>query len=301
MSNKSDTILDEAIVHSPAKVNLMLSIHGRRQDGFHELTSLMCALKFGDTLTIRKRDSGKDVLHCSDSAVPSGSENLILRAASAFRTQMDQAAHFEFHLEKRIPMGAGLGGGSSNAVAALSGINQLLGEPLNQQKLNELAAQLGSDCPFFVDAKPAWIYGRGERINLLNEDLREQLQGIPLVLFKPNFAVNTAWAFECLAATAAKNYQPEPVDATGLEDSIRTKAYDALVWNSFEKPIGSKYLALPTLLDQLRGVGIVCAMSGSGSSCFALPNSGNLSSERIKEIVVDAWGEDIFWVETSIS
>lgn len=293
-------ISQEATIHSPAKVNLMLSVHGRRPDGFHELTSLMVALKFGDTLTIQTRDSGEDVLCCSDPAVPSGPENLVLRAASAFRDRSKRAVYFEFHLKKRIPMGAGLGGGSSNAVAALSGMNQLLGEPLDKKTLQELAAELGSDCPFFIDAKPAWIYGRGERIEPLDVALCKQLQGMSLVLFKPNFSVSTAWAFARLAANAAGNYRPEPVDTNGLEDSIRAGALDALLYNTFEKPVGNKYLAIPTLLDQLRAAGVLCMMSGSGSSCFALPEYRNVRSEQIREMVSNAWGENVFCVETSI-
>lgn len=293
-------VLNEIKIHSPAKVNLMLSVHGRRPDGFHELTSLMVALKFGDTLTVRIRNANEDALQCSDPAVPSGAENLVLRAASAFRECLGHSVYFEFHLEKRIPMGAGLGGGSGNAVAALKGMNQLLGEPLNKETLHELAAELGSDCPFFIDAKPAWIYGRGERIEPLDVSLCEQLQGMPLVLFKPNFAVNTAWAFQRLAANASDNYRPEPVDTKGLEDSIRAGGFNDLLFNSFETPVGKKYVALPTLLDQLRAAGVVCMMSGSGSSCFALPESGRVEAKQIKEIVLNGWGEAVFWVETSI-
>ncbi len=296
-----DSIPINVTVTSPAKVNLTLSVHGRRPDGFHELTSLMVPLEFGDTLTIHTSNSDKDVLRCSNPAVPLGSENLILKAAHAFRARSNQAAYFKFHLEKKIPMGGGLGGGSSNAVAALSGMNQLLDKPLSTEALHELSAQLGSDCPFFIDAKPAWIYGRGERIEPLNQDLSDQLKGVPLVLFKPNFSVNTAWAFGCLAANAAENYQPDPVDVVHLESSIRSGALDTLVCNAFEKPVGSKYLALPTLLHKLRTAGATCAMSGSGSSCFAIPDSKNFSSEQIKEVVLDAWGENVFWVETFIS
>lgn len=278
----------------------MLSVHGRRPDGFHELTSLMVALKFGDTLTVRIRNANEDVLRCSDPAVPSGAENLVLRAASAFRECLGQSVYFEFHLEKRIPMGAGLGGGSGNAVAALKGMNRLLGEPLNKETLHELASKLGSDCPFFIDAKPAWIYGRGERIEPLDVSLCEQLQGMPLVLFKPNFAVNTAWAFQRLATNASDNYRPEPVDTKGMEDSIRAGGLNDLLYNSFETPVGKKYVALPTLLDQLRTAGVACMMSGSGSSCFALPESGSVDPKQIKEIVLNGWGEAVFWVETSI-
>lgn len=279
----------------------MLSVHGRRSDGFHELTSLMVALKFGDTLTVRRTHSNEDMLHCSGTEVPVGPENLVLKAASAFRARLERAVYFEFHLEKRIPMGAGFGGGSGNAATALSGMNQLLDKPLDKEALCELSAALGSDCPFFIEAKPAWVYGRGERIEPLDAALCEQLRGVPLIVFKPNYSVNTAWAYERLAANALESYQPEPVDTAGLEDLIRTGALDAVLCNTFEKPVGKKYVALPALLDLLRVEGIVCRMSGSGSGCFALPDSGSVGPELIKERVVDAWGEDIFWVETSIT
>jgi len=290
----------ETIVHSPAKVNLMLSVHGRRPDGFHELTSLMCALRFGDTLTIRLRHSNEDRLNCSNPAIPSGSENLVLRAASAFRERSKQAVYFEFNLEKRIPAGAGFGGGSGNAVAALSGMNQLLNNPLDAQALHALAAELGSDCPFFIKATPAWIYGRGERIVPLAADLCEKLRGTPIVLFKPHFGVSTGWAYECLADGAGKYYRPGPVDTQRMEAFIRDGNLSTLLCNTFEIPVGKKYLAIPTLLEQLRSSGAVCMMSGSGSGCFALPKCGKLSFEQLEQTIKDAWGEEVFWVETSI-
>lgn len=278
----------------------MLSVHGRRTDGFHELTSLMVALKFGDTLTVRVTDSGKDILVCSNPDVPASSDNLVLKAAEIFRARLKGAACFEFNLEKRIPMGAGFGGGSGNAVAALAGMNQLLESPLKKEILYELAAELGSDCSFFVEAAPAWTYGRGERVELLNAELCEQLRGMPVVLLKPNFDVNTAWAYKCLVANAPESYQPDPVDVARLEESIKTEALDTILYNSFEVPVGKKYIALPTLLSQLRAAGVVCMMSGSGSGCFILPEYSDIGLLKIKEMVMNAWGETVFWVETSI-
>lgn len=300
VQNQFRTVFDDITIHSPAKVNLMLSVHGRRSDGFHELTSLMVALKFGDTLTVRVSSSGEDTLVCSNPGVPTGQENLVLRAASVFRARLERAVYFEFHLEKRIPMGAGFGGGSGNAVAALSGMNQLLGNPLKKQMLADLAAGLGSDCAFFIDALPAWIYGRGERIELVDTELCNLLSGMPVALFKPDFGVNTAWAYERLAANAPESYQPDPVDTARLEAAVRNGTPEALLSNSFENPVGEKFISLPTLLGQLREAGAFTMMSGSGSGCFALPGRGNASLEQIKEMVVNAWGEKVFWVETSV-
>ena len=261
----------------------------------------MVALSFGDTLTVRIAEAGKkDTLTCSNEEVPVNSDNLVLRAAAAYRARLKCTDCFEFHLEKQIPVGAGLGGGSGNAVAALSGMNQLLENPLEKETLYELAAELGSDCSFFVDALPAWMYGRGERIEPLDKALCEQLSGMPIVLFKPDFRVNTSWAYQCLAANAPENYHPDPVNKARLEASLKAGDLDALLCNSFETPVGKKYVALPTLLDQLRKAGVVCMMSGSGSSCFALPSYSDVTLEQIKAMVVNAWSKEVFWVETSI-
>ena len=106
-------------LESPAKINLMLSVHGQRNDGFHALTSVVASLVFGDTLIASLNEAGVDRLKCSDSAVPSGVANLIVKAAVAFREELGENIYFDFDLDKQIPMGAGMGGGSSNAAVAL--------------------------------------------------------------------------------------------------------------------------------------------------------------------------------------
>ena len=277
----------------------MLSVHGRREDGFHALTSLVVALEFGDTLTIRMSESA-DVLRCSDPAVPLGPENLVLKAAVAFRARLGREVTFEFDLDKRIPMGAGLGGGSGNAAVALRGMNQLSGEPFTNDVLCEIAAELGSDCPFFIEGNPALMSGRGEVIEPLEAALAERLRGTRMVLFRPDFGVETAWAYGRLAAGAPECYESEAVGVARLERFIETGALGDVLYNSFEGPVGSKYLAISTLLEQLRASGVECLMSGSGSCCFALLEENGAGAEKIEGIVRDAWGEAVFWVETSI-
>ena len=271
----------------------------RRTDGFHELTSLVVALKFGDTLTIRRGGSA-DVLRCSDPMVPLGLENLVLKAAAVFRARLGRAEHFEFDLDKRIPMGAGLGGGSGNAAVALCGMNQLSGEPFSNQVLCELAAQLGSDCPFFIEGQPAWMRGRGEVIEPLAAEVAERLHGTRLVLFRPDFGVETASAYDRLAVGAPDSYEPEAEGVARIERFIESGALGELLFNSFEDPVGSKYLAISTLLAQLRAAGVECLMSGSGSCCFALLEKNGPDVGQIEGIVREAWGDEVFWVETSI-
>lgn len=277
----------------------MLSVHGRRADGFHALTSLVVALEFGDTLTIRTSETA-DVLRCSDPAVPLGPENLVLKAAASFRERLGRAVHFEFDLDKRIPMGAGLGGGSGNAAVALRGMNQLSGEPFTSDVLCEMAAELGSDCPFFIEGSPAWMRGRGEVIEPLETALAERLRGTRLVLFRPDFGVETAGAYARLAAGSPGSYESEAAGMARLERLIETGVLGDVLYNSFEAPVGRKYLAISTLLARLRAAGVECLMSGSGSCCFALLGENGAGSKEIERIVRDAWGEAVFWVETSI-
>ncbi|CAA6692316.1 4-diphosphocytidyl-2-C-methyl-D-erythritol kinase (EC [Lentimonas sp. CC19] len=277
----------------------MLSVHGKRGDGFHALTSLVVALEFGDTLTIRPSDSA-DVLRCSDAAVPLGPENLVLKAAAAFRARLEREVFFEFDLDKRIPMGAGLGGGSGNAAVALRGMNELLGEPFKNEILCEIAAELGSDCPFFIEGVPAWMRGRGEVIEPLETGLAERLRGTRLVLFRPDFGVETAWAYGRLVAGAPQTYETEAAGVARLERFVENGDLGDVLYNSFEAPVGSKYLAISTLLANLREQGVACLMSGSGSCCFALLEKEGVSAEEIGRFVRDAWGEGVFWVETSI-
>lgn len=300
MSINAKTSTGELRLPSPAKINLMLSVHGKRADGFHALTSLVVALGFGDTLTIRP-SRAEDVLHCSDPVVPLGPENLVLKAAAAIRERLCREVFFEFTLDKQIPMGAGLGGGSGNAAVALRGMNQLLGVPFSNAELHEIAAELGSDCPFFVESAPALISGRGEVVEPLVASVAAGLRGKRLVLFCPDFAVKTPWAYECLAAGAPKTYEPVANSAARIERYIQQGALADLLYNSFEVPVGQKYLAISTLLEQLRDAGVACLMSGSGSCCFALLEKNGPAAGEIQRIVRDAWGETVFWVETLIS
>jgi 4-diphosphocytidyl-2-C-methyl-D-erythritol kinase len=290
---------DVLTLASPAKVNLMLSVHGRRADGFHALTSLVVALDFGDVLTMRAGASA-DVLRCSDPAVPLGPENLILKAAAAFRARLGCDTYFEFDLEKRIPMGAGLGGGSGNAAVAVRGMNTLLGAPLSDAELSALAAEIGSDCPFFIAAKPALMRGRGEVIEPLDDALAAGLRGTRLVLFRPEYGVETGWAYGRLAAGAPASYEREPTALARLDRFYQTERCAELLFNSFEAPVGAKYVGIAALLAQLRAAGVDCLLSGSGSCCFALLQPGGVSTEQIVQIVRDAWGAGVFWVETSI-
>ena len=277
----------------------MLSVHGRRNDGFHALTSLVAPLEFGDYLTIREAAS-HDQLLCSDPRVPIGDKNLILQAATAFRSACGRAPYFLFELEKHIPMQAGLGGGSSNAAVALRGMNQWMGHPLSHADLLELAAQIGSDCPFFIDAKPAVIRGRGEIVEPLLPELSVHVAQAKLLLFRPELGVDTAWAYQQPAGLAPSGYESEAVAQQRLQQFDQDGDWSALMVNSLELPVGTKYLAIPCLLQRLRDAGVDCMLSGSGSCCVARVAS-EAQVEKVSKIIRDAWGDAVFVVETSVA
>src|SRR5215471_12047279 len=151
---------------SPCKINLLLNILGRRTDGFHELETVMYPISYFDQLTFAPRTEGIQ-LTCSDPRLPNDSRNLVYRAATLFLNTAKVKTGVAINLRKNIPLAAGLGGGSANAATTLLGLNELFGQPLASEKLQALAASLGSDVPFFLQPKPALATGRGEQIQPL--------------------------------------------------------------------------------------------------------------------------------------
>jgi 4-diphosphocytidyl-2-C-methyl-D-erythritol kinase len=270
---------------SPCKVNLLLNILGKRSDGFHELETVIHPLNFFDRLTFARR--GRSVeLACGEPALPTDSRNLVHRAATAFlqAAQIHDGVHIR--LDKNIPLAAGLGGGSSNAATTLLGLNELFGAPLSPATLQEIAAELGSDVPFFLQNKPALATGRGEKIQPL--DFFPALKGAALLLIHPGFGIATAWAYKRLAKfPAALNGQPGR--AQKLISLLRRgdlHAASAEFYNSLEAPALEKHPLLALFQEFLCSHGAAVArMSGSGSTTFAVakdqPNAEMLA-EKIK-------------------
>lgn len=289
-------------VFSPAKLNLFLSITGRRTDGFHDLVSVAAPVDFGDTLEIEPTAGGLSLV-CDDPTLEVDETNLVLRAAHAFAAASGWTGGARFSLVKRIPMGAGLGGGSSNAAATLRGLNTLAGRPLSEARLEEIAAQLGSDCVLFLRAGPVVMRGRGERVEALPDGAMRRLAGRRVLIFKPGFSINTAWAYRQMAAASPRFYLPAGEAEARLAGWLATAdaGAEALLFNNMEGPAFAKYIALPVLLDVLRDeFGLAPRMSGSGSACFALlPESAPV--ERVRERIREHWGAAAFVVEARLT
>lgn len=259
---------------SPCKVNLLLNILGKRPDGFHELETVMQPVNLFDRISF-KRSKGPLELTCSDQTLPVDRTNLIHRAATAFLeaagVKKDGVA---IHLEKRIPMAAGLGGGSGNAATTLLGLNELFSGPLEAQRLHEIAASIGSDVPFFLQSGPAIATGRGEKIQSLGAF--PALKGTAFLLIHPGFGVATAWAYQNLTRfpEALHGRQGRAENLVRLLNTFDLPTAAGEFYNSLEAPVLEKYPLLEIYQKFLREHGAVAAlMSGSGSTTFGIFSS----------------------------
>lgn len=281
-----------------AKLNLSLAITGRREDGFHELVSLVAPIALADTLTL---DVGRPLgLTCDDPALPVDGTNLVLKAAAAYARRRPAAPTGHFHLTKRVPHGAGLGGGSADAAAALRLLDRASGDPLGLEALEALAAEVGSDCPFFVRGQAAVMRGRGERLEVLPPAARAALAGRKVVLAKPPFGVPTPEAYGLLAKTG--NYRLFAQAEAELAAWLAQPSADPVkIGNDLTDPVFAKYVALPAGLASLRRVtGSDWQMTGSGSACFAWVEDG-FDQAGLRADAMRVWGPGAWVAETVIS
>lgn len=281
-----------------AKLNLSLAITGRRADGFHELVSLVAPIALADTLTL---DVGRPLsLTCDDAALPVDGTNLVLKAAAAYARRRPSAPAGHFRLTKRVPHGAGLGGGSADAAAALRLLDRASGDPLGPEVLEALAAEVGSDCPFFVRGQAAVMRGRGERLELLPAAARAALAGRKVVLAKPPFGVPTPEAYGLLAK--AGKYRPLAQAEAELAAWLAGPAADPVkLGNDLADPVFTKYVALPAGLASFRRLtGSDWQMTGSGSACFAWVEDG-FDQAGLRADAVRVWGPGAWVAETVIS
>jgi 4-diphosphocytidyl-2-C-methyl-D-erythritol kinase len=270
---------------SPCKVNLLLNILGKRSDGFHELETIFQPVNFCDDLIFEREGKGIQ-LSCSDKSLPTDSRNLIYRAAEKFLATANIFDGVKIHLEKKIPMAAGLGGGSGNAATTLLALNELFGKPLSEEKLHELAATLGSDINFFLQNKPALATGRGEKIQPLENF--PALSSKAIFLIHPGFGISTPWAYQNLARfpealNGKKNLAQNLISKLQGSD---LKAAANEFYNSLEAPAFEKFPVLKLYQEfLLANDALASLMSGSGSTTFAIcenVSAGNSLAEKFK-------------------
>ena len=249
---------------APAKVNLCLRITGRRDDGYHLVDSLMVPISLGDEVEVIRSEGapGCVTVRADDPAVPLGEENIVHRAARAFQNRTGRREPVTVSIRKRIPMGAGLGGGSTDAAATLRGMNDLLDVGLPDQELEELALTVGADVPFFVRGVAARARGIGERLTPAGS-----LPRLWMVVLFPGFPVSTAWVYRNFRFKLTK-----PTNNNNLFEKLDTPEEVAQVMvNDLETVTVSRYPRIARLKDRLNASGAISSlMSGSGSAVFGL-------------------------------
>jgi 4-diphosphocytidyl-2-C-methyl-D-erythritol kinase len=252
-------------VRAPAKLNLHLSVLAREADGFHQLETVFCALELADGLEVELGGPGIR-LHVEGPDLGPLERNLVHRAAVAYFEAAGREPGVDIRLVKRIPAGAGLGGGSSDAAATLRALDQLHGALLGADRLIQLAARLGSDVPFFLaEAALALAWGRGERLLPLPEPPRA-----PVLLAVPPFGVSTPGAYRAFDEHRAAGWIPQP--RVHRVASFQTwTALAARATNDFEPVLFERYPLLPALKAALLDAGAELALlTGSGSALFGI-------------------------------
>jgi 4-diphosphocytidyl-2-C-methyl-D-erythritol kinase len=257
-----------ARVVAHAKINLALRVLAREASGYHSIETIFARLAMGDLVTVRVHHDGARTIDCSgewSGAVGPGEENLAYRAAVAFADTVGWPPGFSIEIEKRIPVGGGLGGGSADAGAVLRALAALAPRPVPVSTLLALAASLGSDVPYLTTTAPLAIgWGRGERLLEL-----PPLPERAVVLVIPSFAVSTREAYEWVSAARGEHGPaPQSVPATRLGS---WEGIAALAENDFEGPVAARHPELHQLLGALRGAGaLIARLSGSGSTVYGI-------------------------------
>ena len=265
-------------VTAPAKVNLHLEVLGLRSDGFHELAMVMQSIDLADSLQFTNTADAQITLRCDDPSLSTGADNLVLKAAKLLRSRSGfSELGVSMHLEKRIPIGAGLAGGSSDGAAALVGLNALWGLGYTPAALESMAAELGSDMPFCVAGGTQLCFGRGE----LLEPVAPTTEGLAVLLVKdPLVSVSTPWAYQRCKELKGKNYLEGEVAFEQCRQKLREAPWlqqlragcPPPLRNDLQVVVAPETQAVQTSLQLLQTLPntLAVAMSGSGPSCFAL-------------------------------
>jgi len=263
-------------VFSPAKVNLFLKVFRQRKDGFHDILSWMQMVDLQDQIEIEKIPRGIDII-CDQKSVPTDSGNLAYWAVELFLRKTKSAGGVRVKIKKKIPVGAGLGGGSSNAASVLIGLQKLFKTKLTLAELALLAKKLGSDVPFFFTSGSALAAGRGEKLYSLNLPLNYWL-----VLVNPGFEVSTKWAYS--------QVEPGPIKHRSTLKAKQLTIAEMLIQlkklgNDFQKIVCRRFPEVGSIIQKLEKSGaLYAAMSGSGPTAFGIFESRNAAGQAARRV-----------------
>jgi len=282
---------------SAAKINLYLEITGNRPDGYHDLVMILQSIDLCDRVDIRKIGTEEIQVTCTNPEVPCDRTNLAYKAAALMQSVYPEIGGMEIAIDKQIPMGAGLAGGSGNAAAVLVGIDRLWDLGLTQSQICDLASQLGSDIPFCVTGGTVLATGRGEILSPLPD-----LKDLVLVICKPRqISIATAWAYQTfrkqnlLATSSVKdqNLSSQMVAAIASGGESARNKIGRLLYNDLERVVLPEYPAIADLKNKLLDQECIGAMmSGSGSTVFAIAADSDRAqqiAESVKTDEIDVW------------
>ena len=257
---------------SPAKVNLHLQVLGRRKDGYHDIATLMQMISLYDEMEFSLRGKGI-VVKCPGTTLPENEDNIVYKAVKSLFSHASCLSGVEITIRKKIPIAAGLGGGSSNAATTLLTLNDLMGFKYTKDELIKMGAKLGADVPFFVSGKTAWAFGIGDRLQVA-----ENIPRLWFVLINPRFDISTKMVYESLNLRLTNEAKKYNVPRFYAVDDIVRKLH-----NDLEKVT----LNLHPILRELKELLITCGalgslMSGSGPTVFGIfaDKKGALKAEE---------------------
>lgn len=276
-------IKDALTLPAFAKINLSLRVLGKREDGYHELDTIFQTVSLRDTIRISATENSEIAFSCDDRSLPTDSHNLVVRAATALRDRANPKKGARIRLEKRIPAHAGLGGGSSDAAATLIGLRRLWELKLTRQELNELAANLGADVPFFLHGGTARGTGIGDRIEPL-EDAPETF----LLIVKPNANVSTADAYKAFDERTLTSSNSKTILSRSDAKEFFDNQHLASPQNDFEPVVFAMAPEIERAKDALvRAAAPAAMLAGSGSAVFGIFDSENAQRRAIQAIELE--------------
>jgi 4-diphosphocytidyl-2-C-methyl-D-erythritol kinase len=270
--------MNEITIKAPAKINLCLSVLGKRPDGYHEVEMLIQMVGLYDEVTVARGDWGITV-RCDNSAVPSGEGNIAWKAAAAMLKLSERNTGLSIEIRKVIPVAAGLGGGSGDAAAVLAAANRLLGAGLNREQLAEVGAGLGMDVPFFFYGPTALARGRGEVLSKLTT-----LPKFWVLLVNPGFETSTAWVYKNLNLRLTKK-----VDCNKIA-GLAVRSIAESLHNDLETVTATMHPMINRIKGALLARGAIGAcMSGSGPTVFGMFETEEACRAAAKSISGEGW------------
>jgi len=264
--------MEKLEIKTPCKINIGLKIVRKRSDGYHDIETVFYPINLFDTIIFEKSDSFS--FDTNSTLIKTESSNSVITAVNKLEALTGNEFKVKIKLLKNIPIGAGLGGGSSDGAAALLGLNKLFNLGLTLNELEKAALDIGSDSPFFINPKPCFAESRGESLKPINFMI-----DYPILIVNPGIHVSTKWAYESIFLKSSINNSLNYQSLLSYDwDEIRNK-----IVNDFEEIVFQKYVEIKAIKDELYNSGaLLSLMTGSGSTVFGifLDNSAVMHAEN---------------------